>query len=42
MARWVSSVIVWQETLKARVKALTKFINIAEVSFIFFFLQTMK
>ena len=36
MARWVSSVIVWQETLKARVKALTKFINIAEVSWILF------
>lgn len=31
MARWVASVILWQDTLKGRVKALTKFINIANV-----------
>merc|ERR1712137_1127881 len=29
LTRWVSSVIVWQENLKGRIKALTKFINIA-------------
>jgi len=30
LTRWVSSYIVWQETLKGRIKALTKLISIAE------------
>jgi hypothetical protein len=33
LTRWVASVILWQETLRGRVRALTKIITIAHVRF---------
>ena len=32
LARWVASVITWQSTLRGRVRAFTKMIQIAEVN----------
>ena len=37
-SRWVVSSILWQDTLKGRIRALTKLINIAEVLFLFPFI----
>ena len=44
LTNWVASVILWQETLRGRIRALTKMINVAEVFnlfiyFIIFFLE---
>ena len=35
LTKWVASLITWQDTLRGRVRVLTKIINIAIVRFVF-------